>query len=329
MSGQGRGYVFGGFTSRVVLLNRNRAFYPASPVFAAEKGDEAISLFAARAASNPGEDEVHAMLALLYFEKGDYASASEQCAICLALNPESSSANATLGHIHLAQHDINGAIADYWKALALQPGFSIPHYNLGIALFENEETDQAIAEFQEAIEAKPDYAEAYANLASAYLKKEEYDLSIQACRTALGLTPNSPEVLYVLAFGLILKWEALRSSNRDAPSEMLEEAFSSCQKSIWLRPDVPETHNLMGTVYNYSGKPDLAEAEFLAAVELRPELTTAHFNLAMMYFKMKEYEKSALHLRRILEINPKAGLGLKIMEAIFDKTRKYKMLQVR
>jgi len=329
MSGQGLGYGFDGFTSQVVLLNKNRPFYPASPVFAAEKRDEAISLFAGRTASNPGEEQLYAMLALLYFEKGDYASASEHCASCLAINPESSSANATLGHIHLAQRNMDGAIADYRKALALQPGFSIPHYNLGVALFEKGETGQAIAEFQEAIRAKPDYAEAYANMASAYIKEGEYDLSIQASRTALELTAHLPEIMYVLALGLMLKWEALRYSDRDAPAEILEEAISRCQKSISLKPDAPETHNLLGTAYDYAGKPDLAEAEFLTAVGLKPELTTAHFNLALMYFKKKQYEKSAHHLGRILEINPNAGLGLKIMAAVFEKTRKYKVLKVK
>lgn len=327
MSGREAGYAFDGFTTQIILLNRNRPFYQGSPLFGAEKKDEFISLFRERAALNRREENVHAWLALLCFEKGDYASASEQCANCLAINPESATASTILGQIHLAQGDIDSAIENYRRTLTLRPGFSLPHYNLAVALLEKGQTDEAIAEFQEAIKAKPDYLDAYANLASAYIRQGEVDNSINACRAALGLTADVPEVHYLLALGLVLKWEAVSSSANNAAPGMLEEAISSCQKVISLKPDLPGSHNLLGMAYDYSGRPDLAEAEFLTALKLKPELTTAHLNLALMYFNRKQYEKSAYHLRRILEIDPSSGIGLEIMAAVFEKTKRYDMLK--
>jgi tetratricopeptide (TPR) repeat protein len=327
MTGCEPGYAFDDFTSRIILLNRNRPFYQASPLFVEEKQDEIISLFKGRAALNIGEEHVHSTLAILYYEKGDYASASEQCLRCLAINPESPAASTILGHILLAQGETDRAIAYYRKSLDLRAGNPISHYNLGNALLKKREIGAAIAEFQEVIRAKPDFLDAYNDLAYAYLKTGENDLSIQACRAALGLTANRPETLYVLALALIFKWKALPSPQTEGDAGILDEAVSSCQKSISLKPDFPEAHNLMGTAYDYSGKPDLAEAEFLTALELNPELTTARLNLAVLYFDRKQYEKSAFQLKKILETDPASGIGLEIMAAVFEKTKRQDRLR--
>jgi tetratricopeptide (TPR) repeat protein len=285
MSSAELGYEFDSFTSKIILLNRTRPFYQASPLFATESRDDFISLFEGRAALNLSEEHVHEMLALLYFDKGDHVSAAEQCTSCLAINPESLTARTIFGKIHLAQGDIDKAISDYQEALILRPGFAISHHNLAVALFKKGKTDEAIAEFQEAIKAKPDLVWACSGLASAYIKKGELDLSLQACRRALNIAPNTPEALDVLALGLIFKWKGLYSSNRDAPAGMLKEAILSCQKSLALEPASPETHNLLGMAYTYSRKPDLAETEYRTALELKPDLAMARLNLALLYFK--------------------------------------------
>jgi len=310
------GYLFDDFTSEVLLLNRNRLFYPGSPLFVPEKRNDLITLFQGRAALNRGEGQVLAMLALLHYENGDYDSASEECARCLAIDPESATATSILGHIHLARRDLEAAIAQYRKILALERRSSISHFNLAMALMEKGETDAAVAEFQETVKGKPDCVEAYVQMAVAYLRKGEPDLSIQACRAALALTADLPETWQVLALGLILKWEALQASHGESAG-IIEEAIASCQKSILLEPKLSRTHNLLGIAYDHSGETGRAEAEFLAAIELEPGLAAPHFNLAMLYFKQGKFERSSHYLRRTLEINPDSGASLSIMAAVF------------
>jgi tetratricopeptide (TPR) repeat protein len=326
MSGGELGHVFDDFTSRLILLNRNRSFGPASPLFVPEKRTELITLFKDRAALNREEGQGHAMLGLLYYEEGDYTSALEECARCLAIDPGSETATSILGHIYLAQGDFDAAVAHYRRILALDRRSSVSHFNLAQALLEKGETDEALAEFQETVKEKPDYVEAYEQMAVAYLRKGEPDPSIRACRAALALTADLAETWQVLAIGLILKWEALQASHGESAG-IIEEAIASCRRSILLKPELSRTHNLLGIAYDHCGEIGRAEAEFLAAIELEPDLAAPHLNLAMLYFRQGKFEKSSHYLRRILEINPDSGVGLEIMEAVFGGAKRPHLVQ--
>jgi tetratricopeptide (TPR) repeat protein len=327
MAGETLGYEFDEFTSKILLLNRNRPFSPGSPLFAAETRAQAISLYKERGDLNLGEDRLHAMLALLYYENGDYGAAEEQCTKALALDPGCLAATELEGHIHLARGKIDSAIAEFENVLNVKgESFAIPHFNLAVALAENGQIDEAIAEFREAIDISPDYYEANANLASLYIKKGEIDPSIAACRAALGQNADLPKAQYLLALGLILKWEAFPSPRDDAAAGLLEEAISLCQKALALSPDMAVAHNLVGVAYQYGGKSDLAEAEFQKALEMNPQLSSAHLNLGVLYFQNKNYAKAAHCLSQVLEIDPTTGTGLEVLDLVFKNMKRYDLL---
>lgn len=60
-------------------------------------------------------------------------------------------------------------------------------------------------------------------------------------------------------------------------------------------------HNQMGSVYRKTGLINEAIAEYTKALEIAPDYAPSRFNLALCYFKMKEFQKSYQELNKIPE----------------------------
>ena len=72
------------------------------------------------------------------------------------------------------------------------------------------------------------------------------------------------------------------------------------QAGVNLKPDSPETHNNLGTVYFRTQRYADAAASFKTAVRLRPGYGEAHFDLAVAYVALKD-RKGALDEYNVLK----------------------------
>jgi len=332
---------FDEFTEDVILLNRDRSFHSDSIPWPETQLAEAISLFEARAALNLGEPEVHRTLALLYFKKQKYSEAAAQCKKTLGINPERAEIHNIMGNIYLRQGEADKAIESYTAALRRLAGSPELHFNLGLAYYKKGDVDRAIDRLKHVIELNPRYEKARTGLSYLYLDQGKIDPAIEECQKALECIPGDVEILSTSAVALILKYDSIKkemssddqNSPEDAPplpsepkaAGLLEKAKTYCLEAIGISPNLPEPHNILGVIYAYQDNYVDAEAEFLKALDLNPDFVHSHHNLSYLYFKTKEWEKSAHHMKKIIDIYISLGQGSQILAKMFGHQRNFYM----
>ncbi len=335
------GSQFDQFTEGVIFLNRDRSFHSDSIPWPEKYLAEAISLFEARAALNRGEPEVHRILALLYFKKQDYSLAASQCQKALQINPERADVHNIMGNICLREGEVDKAIEEYMVALGRLPDSPELHFNLGLAYYKKGEVDKAIDRLQQVIELNPRYEKARTGLSYLYLDQGKIDPAIRECQRALQFIPEDAEMLSTSAVALVLKYDSMKkemapgegNSPEDTPplpsestaASLLEKAETYCLEAIRINAGLPEAHNILGVIHAYQDQYKDAETEFLRALELKPDFVHAHHNLSFLYFKNEEWEKSAHHMKKIIDIYISSGQGSQILAKLFGQQRNYYM----
>jgi tetratricopeptide (TPR) repeat protein len=327
---------FDEFTTRVLLLNRERTFGDEPFVPEDEDLDELILLHERRDRMNPRETGLRFALATLYLMRGRLEEAAAECREILEASPDSLETYNLLGNIYHCQGDLEQAIDSYRRTCELNPELPDVHFNLGLVCSKKGDDASAMIEYQRAIELDPGLAIARANLGSLYLKLGDPDRAIAACRSALRDKPRLPEALCTLGAALVVKsvtsvagapilipdFPEGNAGNLAGPESirgLVEEAIACCLEATRLKPGLAEPHNVLGAAYGFLGREQEAEAEFLEALSIRPGFLEAHFNLGVLYFRKKELEKAALQLARILEADPSpSGLAYQILDRAFQ-----------
>ncbi len=330
------GCEFDEFTKDIISLNKHRGFDHNRPPLSQSCIDEAIKLYKKRADLRLGEPELHIVLASLYLEKLEFSQALVQCQKAIEIKPELMGIHILIGNIHLKTGEAELALNAYRKASLLFPQLPEIHFNLGLAYTQMGMIDKALLAYLETIELDPFYFDAYANLGYLYLKKNDPDLAIQASQKALEIIPDSPEVLTTLGAALLFRSRYCSDNGTENAAhstfsngyntspidskqkeKFTKEALERCQKAISLKPDLPQSHNILGVALAYSGDIDGAEAEFKKACKLRSDYLEAHFNLGVLYFLNLRLGESVDCFTRVLAIDPDFALGYQKLTEVY------------
>ncbi|MGB7294282.1 MAG: tetratricopeptide repeat protein [Candidatus Aminicenantales bacterium] len=329
---------FDEFTRQVVLLNRGRTFLEEPYVPDNAELDELIDLHEQRDRTNGQDPGVKFALAGLYLMKNQLEAAAGKCIELLEANPDSLETINLLGSIYNRQGRIDQAISSFRRASELNPALPELHFNLGLAYSKKGDAESAVIEYQRAVQLNSGLAIAQANLGCQYLILGQSDHAIAACRAALRACPDLAEALCTLGAALITKGTSEVSMERpfsfaaagkiagsldEAGGDMVEEAIACCLKALRLKPTLPEPHNVLGLAYEYLGRTEEAEAEYLEALKIRTDFIEARFNLGALYFRNRNLDKAALQLAKIMEANPSSGLGYKILSTVFQQRLKH------
>ena len=68
-------------------------------------------------------------------------------------------------------------------------------------------------------------------------------------------------------------------------------------------PSEPRAHDLLGWAYFLAGLPAEGEQALLQALELDPELASAHFHLGSLYARTGRVELARRHLQRAVDVD--------------------------
>lgn len=85
------------------------------------------------------------------------------------------------------------------------------------------------------------------------------------------------------------------------------EAEATYLKALEVNPDLTEVHNHLGVLYLQTDRLDMALREFHVALKDRFYMTpeVVYFNLSELARKKNDLEEAVTHLRKALELNPK------------------------
>jgi tetratricopeptide (TPR) repeat protein len=167
--------------------------------------------------------------------------------------------------------------------------------NLGIGYLDQFQYADAVQAFNEVVKLRPDYADAYTNIALTNIAWEKYGSARGSLEWALAFSPGDARALYYLA--LLER----RAGNSDAEIADLEAVVKQYPQSRDARRD-------LGTSYYREQKYPQAIEQFEALLAVDSDDIAAHYNLAILYYRVGMKEKAAVQqaLFATKKIDPEA-----------------------
>ena len=90
----------------------------------------------------------------------------------------------------------------------------------------------------------------------------------------------------------------------DIREERWQEGQKECAKALAYNPLLPETHYNMGLILRALHRPEEAKVAMTRALEIKPHLTEALADLAVLHFETGEEDRSLEELARAIALAP-------------------------
>jgi len=154
------------------------------------------------------------------------------------------------------------------------------------------------------------------NLGLVYLNQSNVDPKNIDVAISYFVKSLSLDTRYYLAWNAIGLAQSLRGS--------LEEAAKAYQKCLEINPGFAEAHNNLGTIYQETDKPDLAETEFKKAL-LDPTYRNRElpfYNLARLDLVQDRLAEAYENVQRAIQSQPRMAMAHHLRGLILEKQGK-------
>lgn len=261
--------------------------------------EDAVVQFKKAAAENPAGTNARFLLALVYFDKGDYASAEpllkdlahKKCEFQYVYN-------LAVTQERLGKKE--ESIASFKKAIAIDPASAEPHFCLGEMYQQEKDYDNAIAKYNEALSINPKFAEAYNNLGVIHASRGDFPASVAAFQKALELKPKYTPAMKNLGYA-----EAHTAMAVSLMSQgKAQEAHTQLCKAIEIDPEFADAHYNMGLLLHQEKRLDDAIAEYQAALKCDSKHARAHNNLGVAYASLGKVDLARNEYAEALRLKP-------------------------
>jgi tetratricopeptide (TPR) repeat protein len=184
---------------------------------------------------------------------------------------------------------LTAAIAKY------RPQQSEFYSELGDAIRRNGQPKDAIPMFESALGLKQDSLAAWVGLGGAFETLARYPKAVEAFEHAIAVAPSDA-----------LLWQELAQNYIKLGQR--ERAIEALKRSRVLDPEVPQTHQLLGTLW-MEEDPARAEGFFREAIRIQPEYAQALTNLAILLAQRNRTEEAAYNFERAIRWRPDYALA--------------------
>jgi len=155
-----------------------------------------------------------------------------------------------------------------------------------------------------------------------YLRRNSgTDNALLALERAVAADPDSPLTYAALAEAQWFKYFLT------GDSLWLERTKESTRQAWARNPDLPQVHRIAGLIRADAGLYELAEAEYLRAIELEPNSADAWRRLGMVYETDNKPDQALAAYRRAVEADPGMYRNYQALGAFFMKLAKYQEAQ--
>jgi tetratricopeptide (TPR) repeat protein len=223
--------------------------------YGARRFAEAVEHLKFAAKSDPGNTELHQVLAQSCLWAKQYSCALDEFREILEQNPDSSAAHVLTGEALDGLGKTPDAIAEFQAAAKVAPREATIHFGLGYLYWKSHQYDEAKREFENELSVDSSHAQALAYLGDIEMKR------------------NNPEA----AVSLLCKATKLKDDIRIAYVDMgtiraqqkrYDEAVAAFQQAVKLDPAQPDAHYRLAHVYHAMGKAEESQNEFAKVREL-------------------------------------------------------------
>jgi Flp pilus assembly protein TadD/lysophospholipase L1-like esterase len=102
----------------------------------------------------------------------------------------------------------------------------------------------------------------------------------------------------------------------------LNKALDAFQQAVAADPSYAGAYNNLGVTYERLGQGD-AQAQFARAVQLRPDFTHAHYNLARILMQKKQLAQAVTQLQHLLQLDPKHVAALNMLGMALGREQRF------
>ncbi len=212
------------------------------------------------------------------FERKEDEKACQALMEVLKKDPDNLPALKMLGAIRAAMDQHQAASTYFAKVVLAEPTQASNFYNFGASLHKIGQLDEALACYNEALTLQPDYAEAMSNKGAIYRDKNEFENAL-ACYQAV-IEMNKYKFDDYLNYALILS---------DLNYNL--EALEVCDIALTLGALEYHGHFQKGYILGKLMQNDAAKACYHKALELKPNLPEALWNLSHIHLRQGDYAK--------------------------------------
>jgi len=221
--------------------------------------------------------------ALAAESSGNLDRALELWTAFVKAHPHNAEAWAHMGLIEAYSSHYDQAIAHDQKALALDPKQSDTRMNLGLAQFKSGHMADAITSFTPLLAAvpanSPEAQRLATLLAMAHYGLGQYDQAVPLLRRVTSLDPTN------LPYRMLLDQSCLWARQYQCVLDVYKEILN-------LGADSAEADMLAGEAYDEMHNSDGAIRQFRAAIAKNPNQPMAHFALAYMLWRTKQFPEA-------------------------------------
>lgn len=186
-----------------------------------------------------------------------------------------------MGLFHLNQGNVDEAIRYFNRALSLNPRYDLALYSLGLAHSMNGNFEESIKYLQNCLKVNPTLTDARNVLGSVYQEMGLIDQAEREFRIALSDEnyKSRDNSYYNLARLLVAK-------------EKLKEALDYVERALEINNRMAMAYNLKGIIFEKQNNFVKAIESYKRAKEIVEDDIDFNFNLAVAYFKNKEFSKA-------------------------------------
>ena len=184
------------------------------------------------------------------------------------------------------------------KKITMPTARAVYHNNQGISYLNKQDLDRAEFELKTAIELSPEYVEAFNNLGTVYKLKGNLDAAAAEFSRAIKLDKDYANAYNNLGAVYLAQGK-------------IDDAINTIKKGLKKDGTIADAHYNLGLAYLEKTKVSkdksfvgMAEAEFVKATELNPNLVHVHKTLADVYRTLGEYELAIIRYRLALGNEP-------------------------
>jgi protein O-mannosyl-transferase len=228
-------------------------------------------------------------LGAVFEKKGDFAKALEF--VKKAALGDSTNAKAHFRAAELSQKtgDDSAAICSFKRAVHFKPDFWEAFFNLGVIMLHKDSLKAATGYFSEAAKLNPPFWPARHCEGLAWEKRGDFQRAFVKYLEAIELCKGSAAEPYASLGVLIYKKGKLKSA---------KDLFS---QALGIAPFYAPVYCNRAAVYFLEGNLDSAEADYLRALRIMPDLAAAHKLLAELYNKKGMKKLAAIHFKKAQE----------------------------
>ena len=288
-----------------------------------ENFEKAVWEYEKAIALNPQLVEAYNGVGIAYTMLNRFSDAIDAQQHALKLQPDFAEAHAGLGLVYLAQKKDGLALKHYQQALALNQN-SIENrkikfeeeinLKIGLILINQKRYPEAVSVYNAVVQLNKDNAEAYHNLGICYAHQQKTDEALFALQKAIDITAklqnsnksditNSSQSSFLPdTYYLIGELHALQQSYAKAESAYLSSGLPKAYNA--LAQLTAKQANTIDNQTRRDEKMGMAISYAKKAIQLDPNTASFHNTLALIAFRLGEYNIAEQSIRKAISLEP-------------------------